>query len=176
MEEIFVRVGEAAKKPNDKIHSQYQLPKSEPPIEERIPSPNYSVENLFTRVDSLSHLYRTERERNEGKALLWQQLKAMLIKKFLVNARKWSVATLQVIVPPVMTLLILTILQSFPTFKNPTSLEISFKAYERVGLTTVLFNCVPESNLCSSFESFMNKSRRIEEIPDTSMVSFLLDE
>ncbi|CAG7716431.1 unnamed protein product, partial [Allacma fusca] len=44
------------------------------------------------------------RERNEGKALLWQQLKAMLIKKFLVNVRKWSVASLQVIVPPVITL------------------------------------------------------------------------
>ncbi|CAG7637187.1 unnamed protein product, partial [Allacma fusca] len=33
----------------------------------------------------------------------------MLIKKFLVNARKWSVATLQVIVPPMITLLILII-------------------------------------------------------------------
>ncbi|CAG7826322.1 unnamed protein product, partial [Allacma fusca] len=81
-----------------------------------------------------------------------------------------------VIVPPVITLVILAIVKAFPSSGNPTSLEISFKAYERVERTTVLFNCVPESNLCSSFERFMKKSRPIEEIPDTSMVSFLLDE
>ncbi|CAG7727472.1 unnamed protein product [Allacma fusca] len=166
MEEIFVRVtssGTGSRKSPIPATSSTQMS-----------APTVRLKSGIS--ESVTQLYADDTRMNTGVKLLWQQFRALVIKKVLMSLRRKSVILLQFVIPVVGLLLLCKIFNFFPGINTHTGLINSVKQMRQdVGESHVLFTCLPDSQICQSFKSTLQGYQKIENNEETTTVSALLD-
>jgi ATP-binding cassette subfamily A (ABC1) protein 3 len=112
MEEVFMRVGKEAE--------------DEKEMEANGGAVSVPMENGHGHNNNGKKLYQ-HLEKNRGMALLMQQLRAMIVKKFLYAIRNKVLLAVQTIIPIAFLIITLVMLKTLPSISSPPELELSLK-------------------------------------------------
>ena len=84
-------------------------------------------ENPGNMMESTRQLYTADRDCNVGCKLWLQQLKAMVIKRALMNVRRMPLLALQIVIPLFVSLIVQWVLSHTTTMSSPRSRTVSFQ-------------------------------------------------
>ena len=157
-------------------------------------------ENTGNMMESTRQLYMSHSDWNEGGKLWLQQLKAMVIKRTLMNIRRMSLLVLQIVIPLIVSLIVQWMQSQITTLSNVRSRTVSFQVcslstknvlvillmsllmtdnqgYSAFGSPTVILKCGGNTESpCHSLQGLLNGTAKFELAPDDiPLVPYLVE-
>ncbi|CAL8072882.1 unnamed protein product [Orchesella dallaii] len=169
MEEVFMKVGK-------QVEEEMNRQKSE-----MLGTKNTAVK---VSMETLQHgsdfkLHQSDDERNEGFQLFMQQLRAMIVKKWLYGVRNKLLLITQIVVPVAFLMIALIMLKTLPDIDIPVERELDLIKYTQMGKPITAVDCNSDSlkAVCDAYRAAAGNQSTIQDITGNSnFTSFILDE